>query len=258
VNALREALLRGKRRPRKAGAGSPTLYRGDGYEFVELRAYVAGDDVRRIDWAATARSGELQTRVVLEDVALTLAAILDTSASMQVGREQPLAQSAREILDRWFGAASRDDRCMRVLSDDVVPPWSASDDLPFSFAQALQVAAAALPRGAALLVISDFLDLPQDDETLVLLGRRCDCTALIAGDPWRDGLPLAGFVRVRDIEQKNTVSMFLGKAERERYVAATRAREARLLDRLTAANWRTQVFDECDGDAALLRAFAVR
>ncbi len=69
---IREALLRARRRPRNLGAGSPTIYRRVGYEFVELRAYVPGDDVRRIDWAATARSGELQTRVVLEDVALTL------------------------------------------------------------------------------------------------------------------------------------------------------------------------------------------
>ena len=53
---LRDALLRGKRRPRRFGAGSPTMYRGDGYEFIELREYVPGDDVRRIDWAATARA----------------------------------------------------------------------------------------------------------------------------------------------------------------------------------------------------------
>ena len=35
---IREALLRARRRPRHLGAGSPTIYRGDGYEFVELRA----------------------------------------------------------------------------------------------------------------------------------------------------------------------------------------------------------------------------
>ena len=32
---IREALLRARRRPHHFGAGSPTIFRGDGYEFVD-------------------------------------------------------------------------------------------------------------------------------------------------------------------------------------------------------------------------------
>ena len=94
------------------------MYRGDGYEFVELRAYVPGDDVRRIDWAATARAGELQTRVVLEDVALTLAACSTIRRSMHVGRDA-FACSTRRKKPRsaWFGAARSGDRLLRIGSD---------------------------------------------------------------------------------------------------------------------------------------------
>jgi uncharacterized protein (DUF58 family) len=258
VNALREALLRGRRRPRNAGAGSPTLYRGDGYEFVELREYVPGDDVRRIDWAATARSGGLQTRVVLEDVALTIAAILDTSNSMQAGRRRSLREGAQDILDTWFGAAAAGDRCFRVLPADVVAPWAATDGPAFSLTSAFEVAAAALRPGSALLAVSDFFDLPDDDELLILLGRRFDCTALIASDPWRDDLPLSGFVRVEDSESGIRAQVFIGTQERERYKRAAREREERVTQRLGAANWRTGSFDEGDGAAALLRAFALR
>lgn len=256
MNALREALLRGKRRPRNTGAGSPTQYRGDGYEFVELREYVPGDDVRRIDWAATARTGELQTRVVLEDVALALAAILDTSASMQAGRERPLAQSAREAMDLWFGAAEAGDRVLRVFSSDVGPPGLELQEL-FSLTRALEIAAAVLATGTALLVLSDFFDEVSDD-MLVLLGRRFDCTALVCRDPWFDGLPLGGFVKVADAERSESASLFIGERERRNYAAAVRARETVLLERLDRANWRTGVFDERDGGTALLRAFAVR
>lgn len=256
MNALRDALLRGKRRPRNTGAGSPTQYRGDGYEFVELREYVPGDDVRRIDWAATARTGGLQTRVVLEDVALTLAAILDTSPSMQAGRDRPLAESAREAMDLWYGAAEAHDRIVRVFAGDVAPPIVEIEET-FSLTSACEVAAAVLARGTALLVLSDFFDDVSDD-VLVLLGRRFDCTALIARDPWFDGLPLGGFVKVADAENGQTASLFVGERERLNYAAAVRAREAALLERLERANWRTGIFTESDGDAALLRAFAVR
>jgi hypothetical protein len=243
---VREALLRGKRRPRRTGAGSPTVFRGDGYEFVELREYVPGDDVRRIDWAATARTAQLQTRVVLEDVALTLCALIDDSASMHAGRRRALAESAREAAAAWYGAADASDR--------IVPLTLAR---PFDLMQAFEAAPAVLPRGTALLVVSDFWDLPADDDLLFKLGARFDCTALLARDPWYDGLPLGGLVRVRDSESGAVARVFLGRRERGRYVRAVREREERLIERFANANWRTGILDENDGGAALLRAFGL-
>lgn len=246
MRAVREALLRGRRRPRRTGAGSPTIYRGDGYEFVELREYVPGDDVRRIDWAATARTAQLQTRVVLEDVALTLCAIVDDSPSMRVGRNRPLLESAREAAQGWYAAADGSDRAVHLEIDE-----------PFELNDALEVAAAVLPRGAALLVIGDFWDIPDNDDRLVLLGLKFDCTALIARDPWYGGLPLGGFVHVRDAETGEAQRVFLGRRERENYARAVREREGVLLERLASANWRTGMLEETDGGAALLRAFGV-
>jgi uncharacterized protein (DUF58 family) len=265
---IREALLRARRRPRHLGAGSPTIYRGDGYEFVELRAYVPGDDVRRIDWAATARSNELQTRVVLEDVALTLAAIVDASPSMQIGRRRPLLDSAREALRLWFGAARGEDRCIRVDADRVTPaalqrvPYRATSLAPakvsFDAVRALRTARAALPRGTALLAISDWFDLDASlDRELAELGARFDCTALIAHDPWYDDLPLAGMVRLHGAEG-GSVRAYVGPRERKAYRLAVAAREASLIARFTCSNWRTGVLHEDDGVLSLARAFGVR
>jgi uncharacterized protein (DUF58 family) len=40
----------------------PTLIRGQGTEFDSLREYVVGDDVRSIDWRATARRADVMVR----------------------------------------------------------------------------------------------------------------------------------------------------------------------------------------------------
>jgi uncharacterized protein (DUF58 family) len=266
---LREALLRGRRRPRNLGAGSPTIYRGDGYEFVELRAYVPGDDVRRIDWAATARSGDLQTRVVLEDVALTLAAVVDASPSMRVGRRRPLLDAAREAAAHWFAAATVDDRCIRVEPNAITAPAlqrrapaATLAALPsgaagFDVAAALRTARAALPRGTALLAIGDWYDLaPELDLALAELGARFDCTALVARDPWYDGLPLGGIVAIRGAEG-GRVRAYVGKRERQSYASAVRERETALLRRFERAGWRAGVLDERDGRASLDRAFGI-
>jgi uncharacterized protein (DUF58 family) len=262
---IRDALLRARRRPRHLGAGSPTIYRGDGYEFVELRAYVPGDDVRRIDWAATARSGELQSRVVLEDVALTLAAIVDESPSMRVGRVRPLLEAAREALGAWFNAASGEDRCIRVDSDGVTPAALQRTarrpvDIrarpePFDVRVVLRTARAALPRGTALLAISDWYDLDRTlDRELAELGARYDCTALVARDPWYDDLPLGGIVRVRGAEG-GSLRAFIGSRERAAYRDAAAQREASLLARFERVNWRTGILYEKDGATSLAATF---
>ena len=265
---LRDALLRGRRRPRTFGSGSPTTYRGDGYEFVELREYVPGDDVRRIDWAATARSGELQTRVVLEDIALTLAAIVDDTPSMHVGRQRSMRDAAQEALVTWFGAAASDDRCIRVANDSVTPPRQlrgaraahaalADIETPFDMLGALQTARAALPRGTALLAIGDWYDVDSSwDALLSELGTRFDCTALIARDPWFEHLAIGGLIRMRGAEG-GAARVFVGKRERARFDDAVRAREASLFARFERTNWRTGLLREESGRASLAQTFGL-
>ena len=58
---------------------------GAGTELAMIRPYVAGDDVRRIDWAVTARTGETHVRVDLAERVLVTWLVLDTSVSMQFG-----------------------------------------------------------------------------------------------------------------------------------------------------------------------------
>jgi hypothetical protein len=165
---------------------------------------------------------------------------------MRAGKTRALMESAREAAQAWYDAADPGDRTVVLDVGE-----------PFDLQRAFHVAAAVLPRGAALLAIGDFWDLPAGDDALVMLGWRFDCTALLARDPWSDGLPLGGFVRMRDAETGVSARVFLGKNERERYVRAVRAREAALLERFAQCGWRAGIFDESDGGAALHRAFGL-
>src|SRR5262245_50447991 len=58
---------------------------GDGTELALIRPYVLGDDVRRIDWNVTARTGEPHVRVQLAERVLVTWLVLDTSPSMNFG-----------------------------------------------------------------------------------------------------------------------------------------------------------------------------
>ena len=54
-------------------------------DYAESRIYQAGDDVRRLDWRLTARSGKLHTKLFQEDHESSLLILLDTHASMRFG-----------------------------------------------------------------------------------------------------------------------------------------------------------------------------
>ena len=62
-----------------------TLLRGNGTDFLDLRTYEWGDDVRHIDWNVTARMDELFVRDFMEDRELTAWLLLDRSRSMAFG-----------------------------------------------------------------------------------------------------------------------------------------------------------------------------
>lgn len=60
VANVRRLTVRTRRNMRSTGGGGwRSKFRGQGMEFEEVRLYEAGDDVRHIDWAATARTNEV-------------------------------------------------------------------------------------------------------------------------------------------------------------------------------------------------------
>ena len=58
---------------------------GAGSELAQVRPYVPGDDVRRIEWNVTARTGETHVRIDLAERVLVTWLALDVSASMSFG-----------------------------------------------------------------------------------------------------------------------------------------------------------------------------
>jgi uncharacterized protein (DUF58 family) len=58
---------------------------GDGIELAQVRPYVPGDDVRRMEWNVTARTGQPHVRVTLAERVLVTWLVLDTSPSMNFG-----------------------------------------------------------------------------------------------------------------------------------------------------------------------------
>jgi len=60
-------------------------FHGSSVEFSEYRKYVAGDDLKHLDWKAYAKSEKLYVKLYEEETNLRSTILLDTSASMGYG-----------------------------------------------------------------------------------------------------------------------------------------------------------------------------
>jgi uncharacterized protein (DUF58 family) len=65
-----------------------TVFRGTGIDFLDLREYEAGDDLRHIDWNVTARMDTPYVRQYVEDRDVTAWLLLDRTPSMAFGPVQ--------------------------------------------------------------------------------------------------------------------------------------------------------------------------
>jgi two-component system chemotaxis response regulator CheY len=59
---------------------NPSIFQGEGYDFIELREYMAGDDIRHIDWNMPEMNGlELVKKVRADSRFIDLPIIMVTT-----------------------------------------------------------------------------------------------------------------------------------------------------------------------------------
>jgi len=73
--------------------------KGSGFEFADIREYQPGDELRRIEWKATARLGRLMIKEFDAEGTATIVIVLDASGTMAYGAvgERKLDYAARTV-----------------------------------------------------------------------------------------------------------------------------------------------------------------
>jgi uncharacterized protein (DUF58 family) len=202
-------------RASRYGQQSSRLY-GRGMDYAESRVYQAGDDVRRLDWRLTARSGKLHTKLFQEDREGCLLILLDTHASMYFGTRQRFksVQAARvAALAAWY--ATRAGERVGALAfggvDDLLRPqagprgalavcgamaqWDARprSDRQQPLSDALMRAAHVSHGASRVLLVSDGFSCDEAARLRLLdLTRHAAVSVLVVADPLELALPPAG------------------------------------------------------------------
>lgn len=103
---------------------------GAGHEFDSLREYVRGDDVRTIDWRASARSDELIVRTYRPERDRRVVVVLDSSraAAVRVGQETRFDAGIEAALFMAALANAGGDRVEVLTLDQTIRARSSSEE----------------------------------------------------------------------------------------------------------------------------------
>ncbi len=256
LKKVRQVEVRTSRLVNDTLAGSyQSVFKGRGMNFDEVREYVAGDEIRTIDWNVTARTGVPHIKKFSEERELTIMLMIDVSGSGDFGSS---SSSKREIMAEIgsvlaFSAVRNNDKVGLVLFSDFVelyiPPKKGRSHIlrlirEILFFQpkgrktdlitALDFVNRVTKRKCVAFLISDFC-LPGDfDDALSRLqpklqvtNRRHDLISMIISDPREFELPNVGWLTLEDAESGAQVELDTSDpAVRRGYkeVAAARAK----------------------------------
>lgn len=215
---------------------------GHGTEPGEARQYQPGDDVRRIDWAATARTGETQVREQIADRDLGTWIVADASAAMRWGttgaHKADLALAATAAIG--FLTARNQNRIGAVIVAGphlrTVPPRSgrlqvrailaalaaapmSEGEGPADLAGALDLVAAIERRRGFVTVVSDLAGEGWHD-ALARCGMRHDLLLASVSDPREIDVPPIGLVELVDPSTGVAREVRVTAAVQQRYRAA--------------------------------------
>jgi len=236
IRRVRELELVSARLIRAGFAGDyHSAFHGRGIEFSQVREYIAGDDIRAIDWNVTARTGVPHVKEFIEERDLTVLIAIDVSASMGFGsvdwRKCDIAAELASVFA--FSAVENSDRAgLLLFSNGVsafIPPRRGRAHAQVIVRAAVDAALRG-PRGqadlehaarylervavkrAVVLVLSDFLDLPFE-KPLARLNRKHDVIGIAIGDPREERFPDRGLARLVDLESGEARWMDLRRAD---------------------------------------------
>ena len=209
-----------------------STFKGTGMEFVDVREYTPGDDIRAIDWKVTARMGRPYVKKFTEERELTVILCVDASGSGYFGTRSQfkMEQSAQVAATLAFSAVTNNDKVGLLFFTDrverYVPPRKGKqhvmrlvrDILMFrpehrqtDPAAALEFVMRILKHRAIVFLLSDFMGRGFATERvripLGIAARRHDLVAIPITDLAEWELPRVGLVDFEDTETGEIITV---------------------------------------------------
>lgn len=221
-----------------------SLFHGEGFEFAELREYMYGDDVRKIDWKTTAKLGKPFVKVYREERELNVVISTMLNGSTYFGTVRQKSDYIAELVAiLGFSAVRNSDLFSYLNFADKLYHHSRPSKKLFAVSKETEVAFGFDPLGkqgnfsawtdtiyrrvkkkSLLFLISDFVG----DIDLRLLAKKHDLFVVIVRDRFEENPSELGYLRLVDTENGTSYEGDINAGTTHAYQKALRENDQKL------------------------------
>ena len=222
VSKLQKILVRARRQVFSEMVGNnPSIFQGEGYDFIELREYMPGDDIRHIDWNITAKLKKPYIKIFREERELNVVIASMLNGSVYFGSKrfkQDVIAEANALLS--FSTIKNGDLLSSYIFTDKLESHlkpskklyqvhkSVDEILQFDplnhradYKNLADTLFKRLKRKSLIVIVGDFFEVPD----FKLLARKHEVIAVIVRDRLEEHPPEMGFSSLVDPETGNVL-----------------------------------------------------
>ena len=217
MSKLQRILVKARRQVFSEMVGNnPSIFQGEGYDFIELREYMPGDDIRHIDWNITAKMQKPFIKIFREERELNIVISTMLNGSVHFGSKKFKQDTIAELVallsysvlhngdllssytfaDKLYLDTKPTKKMYSVAKNvESVLSFEALNKQA-DYKMMAQTLYKRIKRRSLLIVIGDFFEIPD----FRLLGKKHEVIVIIVRDHFEEKPPQLGFASLMDPE----------------------------------------------------------
>lgn len=276
MSKLQKILVRARRQVFSEMVGNnPSIFQGEGYDFIELREYMPGDDIRHIDWNITAKMQQPYIKIFREERELNVVVASVLNGSVHFGSKKFKQETIAEIVallsfstikngdllssyiftDRMIShlKPSKNINQVQKSVDEVLNFYALNEQVDFKvLADTLYKR---VKRRSLIIVVGDFFEIPD----FRLLAKKHEVVAVIVRDILEEKPPQMGFSSLVDPESGAVLEGDFNSSSVDVYAKKVYAHDHKLYDTFRKHQVRfTKIYTTSSASVELRRLFEGR
>ncbi len=273
MSKLQKILVRARRQVFSEMVGNnPSIFQGEGYDFIELREYMAGDDIRRIDWNITAKMQKPYIKIFREERELNVVIASVLNGSVHFGSKKFKQDVIAEVVAQLSYSTLKNGDLLTsyIFTDKMVShnkpskkihqvQKSVDDILKFDalnqqcdFKVLADTLYKRLKRKSLIIIVGDFFEIPD----FKLLAKKHEVVCVVVRDHLEEKPPKMGFASLVDPESGATLEGDFNAHSVEDYAKKVQLHDRELYETFRKHQIRfSKVYTDAGAGVALRRLF---
>ena len=276
MSQVSKILVRARRQVFSEMVGNnPSIFQGEGYDFIELREYMPGDDIRHIDWNITAKLQKPYIKIFREERELNVVIASVLNGSVHFGSKRFKQETIADVVALLsFSTLKNGDLLSSYIFTDKMISSSkpskktyqiqknVSEILDFDalnqkvdFKVIADTLFKRLKRKSLVLFVGDFFEIPD----FRVLAKKHEVVSVIVRDKLEENPPQMGFSSLVDPESGVVLDGDFNKASVKAYSKKVQFHDSRLFEKFRKDGVRfTKVYTDSVASVELRRLFEGR